>query len=313
MPQKPLATCLVLAVSLLTAVSCSSGGGSDTPTSPGKKSTDSTGKSASKAPDTKLQHLKGKGDIKNVIVKSSSGKVSLSAKAPGHEVMEQIFDPTAKTWSAPTSVFKDDTRFCTSIKAKSKGGNIAATVTCSISAQDTNGTQSSYVLGSTDGKTWKRADLDGAEKPFFSAAGNVVAWAAPTGFLLWNPKATTPTVFTTVKYPQSADAPAVGALQNNGVLLIIKATQGSKKTCTISFQTASAAAPTPRLLNATAPFPGHPKCMAVSAKFQGTSIIGNFTMTTTTKDAKGKKVTKTTTFAYEFIRSADGKWMIKAP
>src|SRR4051812_32719003 len=157
MPRKPLAIGLVLTVAALLTASCSTGDIKDSPgqgDKTGDKSTSTT--STTKAPDTKLDKLTGKDDIKNVLLKTATGKISLAAKAPGHELMEQIYDSAAKTWSAPTSVYKDDTRFCHAIKAKSVGGTIAVSVRCSISAQDTNGTQSSYVLGSTDGKTWKR-------------------------------------------------------------------------------------------------------------------------------------------------------------
>src|SRR6476620_1478968 len=173
MPRKPLATGLLLAVALLTVSACSSG--RETPTS-GDTSPDKTDKTTTKStagPSDKLVKLKGKDDIKNVIVKTDGGaNISLSAKSPGHEVMQQVYDPDAKTWSAPTSVFKDDTRFCHSIKVKHEGTTIAATVKCSISAKDTAGTQSSYVLASSDGKTWKRMDLPGADgKPILSPLG----------------------------------------------------------------------------------------------------------------------------------------------
>jgi hypothetical protein len=312
MPRKPLAIGLVLAVASLVTVSCSQGG-SESPTpgnQTGDKSTSTSTTTKAKAPDTKLKKLTGKDDIKNVIVKTATGKVSLAAKSPGHEVIEQIYDSTAKTWSEPTTVFKDDTRFCHAIKAKSVNGTIAATVRCSISAQDVNGTQSSYVLGSTDGKTWKRSDLvGGGEKAIFSSSGNFVAWPSPKSFLLWNPKLGT---FKSVPYAQSESEPAVGVIQNNGVLLILKAVQGKKHSCTISFQTASAAAPTPKALNTTAPLEDRPKCMASSAHFQGTELIANFTMTTTTKDDKGKKVEKTDVFSVAFTRAASGSWIIKA-
>jgi hypothetical protein len=299
----------MLAVTLLTVAACSSGG--DSPTA-GDGSTDKTSTKGTDSPDaTKLQKLTGKGDIKNVIVKTDAGgKISLSAKAPGHELLEQTYDPDVKTWSAPTTVYKDDTRFCHAIKVKHKGSTIAATVLCSISAKDTSGTQSSYVLGSSDGKTWKRTDLSGASgKPIMSSTGNVVAWSSPTSFLLWNAKSSS---FKSLKYTQSADSPTIGVMQNNGVLLMIKATAGKKDTCTFSFLSASASAPTARPINSTLPQSGHPKCVAVSAKLQGTEIIANFNSTSSTKDSNGKKVVKTTTFAMAFDRLSTGKWAIKA-
>jgi hypothetical protein len=309
MPRKPLALGLALAVAGLVSVSCSSGGGDETPTPGDKTGGTSSTSTTTKAPDTKLQKLTGKDDIKNVVLKTKDGKVSLSAKAPGHEVKEQIFDASTKKWSEPTTVFKDDARFCHGIKAKVVGGTIAATVRCSISAQDVNGTQSSYVLASTDGKTWKRSDLvGGGAKAIFSTSGNFVAWPSPKSFLLWSPKTGT---FKSVPYPQSDSEPAVGVMQNNGVLLILKANQGKKHTCTVSFLTASAAAPTPKPLNTTSPIEDRPKCMADSAHFQGTQLIANFTMTTTTKDDKGKKVEKTDVFAIGFTRTATGSWIIK--
>jgi hypothetical protein len=310
MPPKPLATCFLLAVTLLATTACSSGG--DSP-SPGDNSSSKTSTKGTGGPTTtKLQKLTGKGDIKNVIVKTESGgKISLSAKAPGHEIMEQTYDSKAKTWSAPTSVFKDDTRYCHAMKVKHRGSTIAATVICSISAKDTSGTQSSYVLATTDGKTWKRMDLAGARgKPILSPSGNVVAWSSPTSFLLWNAMAKN---FKSVKYTQSADSPTVGVMQNNGVLVMLKATAGKKDTCTISFLSASASAPTPRPINSTLPQSGHPKCVATSAKLQGAEIIANFNSTSTTKDANGKKVRKTTTFALGFAKLPSGKWLIKTP
>jgi hypothetical protein len=298
----------MLAVALLTVAACS--GGDDSPSS-GDTSPTKTDTKGTDSPSTKLVKLKGKDDVKNVIVKTDAGgKFSLSAKAPGHEVMEQTYDPDAKTWSEPTSVFKDDARFCHAIKVKHKGSTYAATVSCSISAKDTSGTQSSYVLGSTDGKTWKRMDLEGANgKPILSPSGNVVAWSSPTSWLLWNAKAGT---FKTVKYTQSADSPTVGILQNNGVLLMIKATAGKKDTCTVSFLSASASAPTARPINSTLPQSGHPKCVATSAKLTGSEVIANFDSTSTTKDDNGKKVTKTTTFALAFTKLPTGRWAIKS-
>jgi hypothetical protein len=298
----------MLAVALLTVAACSGGG--DSP-SPGDNSPTKTGTKGTTAPSTKLVKVSGKDDIKNVIVKTddTGTKISLSAKAPGHELMEQTYNPTAKTWSAPTSVYKDDARFCHSMKVKHKATTIAVTVSCSISAKDTNGTQSSYVLGSTDGKTWKRMDLNGATgKPILSPTGNVVAWSSPTSWLLWNAKAGT---YKSIKYTQSADAPTIGIMQNNGVLLMIKATPGQKDACTVSFLSASASAPTVKTVNATLPQSGHPKCAATSAKLTGTEVIANFNSTSTTKDDSGKKVTKTTTFALAFTRLATGKWAIK--
>ncbi len=310
MPRKPLATGLMFAVALVTVAACSSGGDSPSSdkTSPDKTATKGT--DGTTAPSTKLVRLKGKGDIKNVVVKTGAGgKVSLSAKAPGHELMTQVYNPDTKTWSQPTSVYKDDTRFCHSLKVKEQGSTIAATVKCSISAQDTDGTQSSYVLASSDGKTWKRMDLSGADgKPILSSVGNVVAWSSPTSYLLYNAKTGT---FKTIKYTQSADSPTVAVMQSNGVLLMVKATQGDKKSCTFSFLSASASAPTPKPINSTLPQDGHPKCVATSAKLQGSNIIANFDSTTTSKDDKGKKLSKTTTFAVEFERLPTGKWAIK--
>ncbi len=300
----------MLAVALLTVAACSSG--DDSP-SPGDNSPSKTDTKGTDAPSTKLVKLKGKDDIKNVIIKTddAGAKISLSAKAPGHELTQQTYDPTAKTWSEPTSVYKDDARFCHSMKVKHKGTTIAATVTCSISAKDTSGTQSSYVLASTDGKTWKRLDLDGANgKPILSPSGNVVAWSSPTSYLLWNAKAGT---FKSVKYTQSADTPTVAIMQDNGLLLLVKATPGKKDTCVVSFSSASASAPTVRAISSTLPQADHPKCVATSAKLTGTELIANFDSTSTTKDSNGKKVTKTTPFAMAFTRLPTGKWVIKTP
>lgn len=301
MPRKPPATGLALVIALLTLSSCSSDNSSPPPDD---KSTGGT-----KTEPTKLKRVTGKGDIKNVFAKTESGdKVSLYATSPGHEITEQVYDAEAKTWSTPSSIYEDETRFCHEIKLKATGNLLAATVTCSISAQDTGGSQSSFVLGSTDGTSWKRMDLPGATgKPSISPAGNFVSWASPTSFLLWNPASS----FTTVKYTQSAETPTVGVMQNNGTLLMIKATPGKKDTCTISFQTASARTPTVRLLNSTLPQAGHPKCVAISAKMQGPDVvIANFDSTSTTK-VGDKKVTKTTTFALAFARLETGKWSVR--
>ncbi|MEJ7629256.1 MAG: hypothetical protein WKF54_06645 [Nocardioidaceae bacterium] len=301
MPRKPLATGLSLVVALLALAACSS---DDSSPPPDDKSTGGT----TTAP-TKLKRIISKDGIKNVFAKTESGtKISLYAASPGHEIMEQTYDAEAKTWSTPASVFKDDSRFCHEIKLKATNDLVAATVICSISALDTDGTLSSYVLGSTDGTSWKRMDLTGASgKPSISPAGNFVSWESPTRFLLWNPASS----FTTVKYTQSADTPTVGVMQNNGTLLLIKATPGQKDTCTISFQTASAKAPTVRPLNSTRPQAGHPQCVAISAKLQGPDVvIANFNSTSTTK-VDDKKVTDTTTFALAFARLDTGKWAIK--
>lgn len=303
MPRKPFAASVMLAAILLSAAAC--GGGSNAPSKPGSSPTNSDG--STKSSPGKLQHANGKTDLKNVFAKTPTGKISLYAKSPGHELMEQMYDAKAKTWSAPTTVFKDDTRFCHAIKLKSVNSLYAATLTCSISAQDTGGTQVSYVIASTDGKTWKRMDLKGADgKPDVSPGGKYVAWASDTGFLIYGSSGT----FTTVKYTQDAAAPAVPVMQDNGTLLMIKAAP-TKDNCTISFLTATPTATTPKAINSTLPQAGHPKCVATSAKMQGTEVIANFTSTAVTK-VNSKKATKVTPFAYAFVKLASGKYVIKS-
>ncbi len=296
----------MLAALIASASACSSGG--STPT-PGDTSKGTTGTGGTTGTTSKLHKESGKGAIKNVFTKTPGGaKLSLYAASPGHEIMEQIYDADTKTWSAPTSVFKDETRFCHSNKLKSSDSVMAATVACSISAKDVNGTQSSYVLVSTDGKTWQRADLTGAAgKPSISPNSKFVSWSSPTSFLLWN----TTGKFVTAKYTQTDTAPTVGVAQDDGSVLLIKAIETKNKTCTISFQSISAKAPTPKAINSTLPQPDHPRCVVTSAKMQSGDVIANFDSTSTSK-ATGKKVTKTTTFAYAFHTLADGKWIIKS-
>lgn len=303
MPRKPFAVSLMLAVVLLSAAAC--GGGSDSPDQTGK-SPNSTDGSTSSGP-VKLQHENGKTDLKNVFAKTPTGKISLYAKSPGHELMEQVYNSAAKTWSAPTSVYKDDTRFCHAIKLKAVDSLYAATLACSISAQDTSGTQVSYVIASTDGKTWKRMDLKGADgKPNVSPGGKYVAWSSDTGFLIYGPTGK----FIPVKYAPDAAAPAVPVMQDTGTLLLIKAA-ATKDNCTVSFLSATATAPTPKAINSTLPQAGHPKCVATSAKMQGTEVIANFTSTAVTK-VNGKKTTTVTPFAYALTKLADGKYVIKS-
>lgn len=294
----------MLALAFLSVTACSSG--KDAGTTP--KSTSGTSSTSSTPSSGKLVRVKGKDGAKNVFAKTSSGsKVSLSAVSPGHEVTEQIYDPTAKKWSAPTTVYKDDARFCHSIKLKATGDILAATVVCSISSQDKAGTQSSYVLASTDGKTWKRMDLSGGSgKPSISPGGKYASWTGTTSFLLWSPTDS----FATVKYTQSAASPTLGIMQDNATLLMIKATAEKKQMCTISFLSASAKVTTPKAINSTLPLSGHPKCVAKSAKMQGADVIANFNSTATTKN-NGKKDSKTTTFAYEFEKLPNGSWVIK--
>ncbi|MGI8702778.1 MAG: sialidase family protein [Nocardioidaceae bacterium] len=304
MPRKPLAASLLLAVVLLAASACSSDSSTPTPgdgSSPGTTGPTGTGK---------LHKESGKGTIKNVFAKTPAGaKLSLYAASPGHEIMQQTYDADTKTWSPPTSVFKDPTRFCHSIRLKGKGPVLAATVACSISAQDVNGTQSSFVLVSTDGKTWKRADLSGASgKPSISPNGKFVSWSSPEKFLLWSSTGS----FVPASYTQSSSAPTVGVTQDDGTVLLIKAMETKNKTCTISFQSISAKAPAPKTINSTLPQPDHPRCVIRSAKMQAADVIANFETTSTTKDKDGKKVTKTTTFAYAFHKLGDGKWIIKS-
>jgi len=303
----------LLAVALLTVTACSSGGDSPTADNTSPDKTDKTSTQSTEGPNGKLVKLKGKDDLKNAVIKTDGGgKVSLSAKSPGHELMLQVYNPDTESWGAPTSVFKDDTRFCHSIKVKHERTTIAATVQCSISGKDKEGTQSSYVLASSDGKTWKRMDLPGADgKPILSPLGNVVAWSSPTSFLLWNAKAGT---FKAVKYTQDPDSPTVAVLQNNGVLVMVKAAQGGDKKskgCVFSFLTASATAPIAKPVNSTLPQQGHPQCTATSAKLQGAEIIGNFESTTREADSSGKKVTKTTPFAVAFAKLPTGRWIVK--
>ncbi len=299
----------MLTAVLVTASACSSG--SNSPTPGGTSSGDTSGTTGGTPTTTKLHKETAKGAVKNVFAKTPGGtKLTLYAASPGHEIMEQIYNADAKAWSQPTSVFKDTTRFCHSIKLKSKGPVMAATVMCAISAQDVNGTESSYVLASTDGKTWKRADLSGATgKPSISPNGKFVSWSSPTAFLLWD---TTGQNFVTAKYTQSSSAPTVGVRQDDGSLLLIEALPTQNKTCTISFQSVTAKAPTPKAINSTLPQPDHPHCVITSAKMQGSDLIANFVMTTTTKDSNGKKVTKSTTFAYAFQKITGGKWVIKS-
>lgn len=302
MPRKPLIASLLLAVVSLSATSCSSGSDSSDPTKP-SKGTDSTTTSS------KLHKESGKGaGIKNVFAKTPTGaKTSLYAASPGHEIMQQTYDAEAKTWSTPTSVFKDDARFCHTIKLKSSGPLLAATVSCSISAQDTTGGQSSFVLVSTDGKTWKRSDLtDAAGKPSISPNGKYVSWTAPTSFLLWDSTAS----FTVAKYTQSSDTPTVGVTQDDGTVLLIKGIQNKDKSCTISFATLSAKAPAAKAVNETLPQAGLSKCVAATAKMQAADVLANFETTSTTKDSDGKKVTKTVVHAFLFHKVAD-KWIIK--
>lgn len=296
-----LATIAVLATVVLAASACSSG--SDSPTTPTGKTTGTPGSTA------KLQKESGKGAIKNVFAKTQAGtKISLYAAAPGHEIMEQTYNADVKTWSTPTSVFKDATRYCHSLKLKASGPVMAATVACSLSAQDTTGSQKSYVLVSTDGKTWKRADLTGATgKPSISPNGKYVSWTSPTSFLLWNSTGS----FTTAKYAQSSDSPTVAVSQDDGTVLLIKATENKDKSCTISFASLSAKATTAKPINSTLPQP-YPKCVATTAKMQGTDVIANINTTSTTKESNGKKTTKTTTHAFDFHKLSDGKWIIKS-
>lgn len=297
----------MLAAVIASASACSSGGSTPAPGDTSSKGPTGTGGTTG---TSKLHKETGKGAIKNVFAKTPDGaKLSLSAASPGHEIMEQIYNANAKTWSAPTSVFKDDTRYCHAIKLKSGDSVVAATVACSISAQDVSGTQSSFVLVSTDGKTWKRADLTGAAgKPSVSPNGKYVSWTSPTSFLLWNSTAS----FTTAKYAQSSAAPTVGVAQDDGTVLLIKATANKNKSCTISFASLSAKAPTSKPINATLPQPNLPKCVAATAKMQGADVIANFQSTSTTKDSTGKKVTKTTTHAFDFHKLSSGKWIIKS-
>ena len=310
MPSKPLAIGLVLASALLTVTACSSGDDSPSAgdTSPDK--TDKTDTTDAGGDTQKLVKVKGKDDIKNVIVKTSTGtKISLSAKAPGHELMQQTYNPDTSVWSAPTAVFKDDTRFCHGISVRKAEDTIAATVRCSISAKDVDGTQVSYALVTSDGKTWKRMDLAGATgKPIMSPVGNVVAWSSPTSYLLWNAGAGT---FKTVKYAQSEDEPTVAVLQGNGVLLMLKASEGDKKTCVFSFRSSTFASPTAKLINSTLPQDGHPKCQAIGVRLQGDELIGDFNSTSSTENAQGKKETKTSVFSVAFAKLPTGKWAIK--
>ena len=307
MPRKPLLASLVAVLFALSATSCSSDSDSPDPGSDSSKGTDGTSSTPAAG---KLHKETGKGGIKNVYAKTSSGaKITLYAEAPGHEIMQQTHDEDADTWSAPVSVFKDDTRFCHALKLKAKTEILAATVTCSISARDVNGTQSSYVLASTDAKTWKQANLDGASgKPSISPNGKFVSWRSPAAFLLWNPDG----AFVTAKYAQSEATPTLGITQDDGSVLLMKAMETKNKTCTISFSSVSAKAPAPKALNSTLPQADRPHCVATTAKMQGPDLIGTFETTSTEKDKDGKKVQKTDTFAIAFHKLASGNWIIKS-
>jgi hypothetical protein len=307
MPRKPLVGSLTLAVALVGLAGCSSGG-SDTPEKTPSTHTKSTGsnspgKGQPTKPDkpTKLQKA-GKGGVKNVIKKTDAGlKISLSAPAPGHKIVEQYKASGDKSWSDPATVYEDDSRFCHSIKVKSTGPITAATVQCSISVQDKDGTQTSFVLVSTDGKTWKRLDYKGVSgKPIPSPSGKFVAWSSPASFLLWNPTAG----FKTIKYAQDPKSPGIGVMQDDGSLLIIKATSQKHHECVISFQSASARAPVVHTVNSTLPKPDHPRCKAMSAKIQGPRVVANFQQTDQDKNK--------TTFAYAFAKGPDGHWVVRA-
>lgn len=304
--RRPFAVLAVLAAASLALAGCSSGGqtpseGLGTTTSP--HSGGSTGKSGKQ----QLVKQTGKHAIKNVITKLASGnKVSLSAPAPGHAIMAQVYDASTKTWSKPTTVYKDDTHFCHKVSARAEGGVIAATVQCGLSTQDRLGTALSYVLVSSGGQTWKRAAMKGAKgKPIVSPGGKYVAWSSPASYLLWSPGGE----FKTVPFTQSDEAPAAAVLQDTGTLLIVTTTS-KKKNCTITIHSATPTALTPKVVDSTLPQSGYPACEPTSALFQGTLMIVNFTTTQTTKD-NGKKSTKTTPFAFSFHKIADGKWVIK--
>jgi hypothetical protein len=303
---------VTLAVGALSLTSCSSGG--STPSS-GDHSSDTPGGSTSTNSTTTLKKVKVKkgkskgasaGVANQIVTLASGAKISLSAPAPGHSVLAQVEQPKATGWSKPATVFKDTNRFCHAIKMVQAGGVAAATVSCSLTSQDAAGTQESYVLATTDGITWKRADLSGADdKPSISATGKFVAFESPSSFVIWSPTGT----FHPVHYTQDDSAPTIGLMQDTGVLLLVKAL-ADKKDCVVSFQTVTSTATTPHTINSTLPQSDHPKCAISNAAFRGTDIVANLTMTEKVETA-GKKSYQTTTFAWEFDRESDGHWVIK--
>lgn len=305
-----LTAALVAGLVSVSVAACSSGSPSSTgstntsktPTSPG--STDATGK---------LKKVKkGKGVQNQYATLASGAKISLSSPQPGHAIVAQVEAPNAKTWSKPVTVFQDASRFCHSIKVSAGGGVAAATIACGLTSQETDGTETSFVLATTNGTTWKRADLKGAEsKPLVSPTGKFAAWQGPTSFLIWSP---TPGTFHTIHATQSTTTPTDAVLFDTGQLLLVKAAPSGKNDCVVTFASATIAAPTLHTVNSTLPQADKPKCALVSLSFKPNSpdLLANLT-TQARVDVNGKKVTKTTTFAWQFAKNSAGHWFISQP
>lgn len=301
-----LAVALAAGVAFVSLTACSSSSPSTD-----KTTTKTPGTPGSTADTAKLKKIKkGKGIQNQYATLASGAKISLSAASPGHDVVAQVRAKGDKKWSKPVTVFSDDNRFCHAIRVSSAGGIAAATVTCGLTAQESNGTETSYVLATTDGTTWKRADLKGAEtKPLLSPTGKYAAWQGPESFLIWSP---TPGTFKSIHVTQSADSPTGAVLFDTGSLLLVKAAPSGKKDCIVTFQTASVTAPTLHTINSTLPQSDKPKCAMVNVSFKPSSpdLLANLT-TQSRVVVNGKKVTKTTTFAWEFAKNTDGHWYIK--
>lgn len=267
----------------------------------------------------KLKQENGQADVGNVVLKVGGGdKVSLSSPAPGHEIIAQHYSAKAAQaekkqgkkgkklgWSKPTTIYSSDSSYCSKIDAAAYGGTVAATVTCSTSKTQRTASTASVLLVSDDLTNWKNDPLPGAEGvPTVSPSGKYASFNSPTGFVIWS----STTGFSELKVTQPPGHPAVGAIMDDGKLILVRSKY--PKSCVIWLLTATPSAPTPHGVFTSKPIPGQPNCTPLDAKMTKNDLKIDLESVTTTGKKKHLKTKKKDFTAY-FKQGPAGGWSIE--
>lgn len=302
----------VLLASALATTACSSG----SPTAP-----KTTGKKTTATPtfNYKLKQESGQADVKNVVLKVGGGdKVSLSSPAPGHDIIAQHYSAKAAAaqkkkgkkgkklgWSKPTTVYSSNSSYCSKIDAATYGGTVAAVVTCSTSKTERTASTASVLLVTDDLSTWKNNPLPGAHGvPTVSPSGKYASFNSPAGFEIWG----STTGFSELKVAQTPAHPAVGAIMDDGKLILVRSKY--PKSCVVWLLTATPSAPTPHGVFTSKAIPGQPNCTPLDAKMTKTDLKVDMQSVTTTGKKKHLKTKKKKFTAY-FKQGTSGGWSIE--
>ncbi len=267
----------------------------------------------------KLKQETGQADVKNVVLKVGGGdKLSLSSPAPGHDIIAQHYSAKAAAaqkkqgkkgkklgWSKPTTVYSSNTSYCSKIDAAAYGGTVAAVVTCSTSKTERTASTASVLLVSGDLTTWKNDPLPGARGiPTVSPSGKYASFNSPTGFVIWSSAAG----FAELKVTQTPAHPAVGAIMDDGKLILVRSKY--PKSCVVWLLTATPSAPTPHGVFTSKAIQGQPNCTPLDAKMTKSDLKIDLESVTTTGKKKHLKTKKKKFTAY-FKQGAAGGWSIE--